>query len=305
MKKIFTIIVMAFTLKAATSGAQIPNSGFENLATDGTISNWMNYPISFFAVGDSIICDNFFFCYDTSDAHQGMRAMVLNNVWDYTANIVFPAKVNVLDTTPVFLGSPVFISTQSALSQWGPLFNFSFYYKYLPANGDSAFAQITLTDSMGNVMGSGILIITDSTNSYTLANVPITYTIPGNPDFYNITFSTFYEASPGAHQPGYNTRLFVDDVTFNNPTAVTPNPGNNNEEVKIYPNPAGTQLTVKTKTNADMQFYIYNVDGQAVMHGSLPVAQSTIRLETLSAGFYAIELTASGKTVSSGFVIKK
>src|SRR5882757_4793498 len=150
MKKIYIILILVFALMSTSSKAQIPNSGFENLEVDGTISNWLNYPIYAITIGDSIICDNFYFCYDTSDAHQGTKAMVINNLWDYTTNYVLPAKVNVHDSTPIFLaGSPTYNSTLGALNQLGPLFNFSFYYKYLPANGDSAYAQITLTDSVG------------------------------------------------------------------------------------------------------------------------------------------------------------
>lgn len=302
MKNTLTILVIVFTLKATTSQAQIPNSGFENLEIDGTMSNWMHYPVSLITIGDSIVCDNFYSCYDTSDAHQGLRALVINNVWDYTANIVLPAKVNVFDTMPVFLGSPSFISTQNALSQFSQLLDFSFYYKYLPANGDSAYAQITLTDSLGNVMGNGIFIITDSTNSYTLTNVPIIYTLPGIPDFYNITFSTFYEAAPGAHPASYNTRLFIDDVAFNNTSAISSKQNTKNEVLKIYPNPVSTKLTIKSPVSVGSQFTIYNLHGEAVIHGSIPTTQSSIDLETLTEGFYTIELTTSDKNIRSLFI---
>ena len=298
MKKQFTVLLMLLALKATNANAQILNSGFENLNPDGTISNWMNYPIYAFGVGDSLIYDSFYFCYDTSDAHQGAKAMVLNNIWDYTANYVLPARVCVYDTsTSLFIGSPIFISAQSAISQQGHLNNFAFFYKYFPVNGDSAYAQLTLKESSGNTVGSGLIIITDSTTNYTYANVPITYTSTDTPAFYNLTFSTFYESTIGSHQASYNTRLFVDDVIFNGAPASTINIENDNESIKIYPNPVSDVLTfISQKQFQSIVIKITDLAGKIILNQQASTIDGEMKMDVsrLSHGMYLLQLESNG-----------
>jgi len=67
-----------------------------------------------------------------------------------------------------------------------------------------------------------------------------------------------------------------------------------NESVRIFPNPAFTQLHVKIDTQEIADYSIYNVVGQIVLQGKLQ-EDSTINVELLANGMYYLRI--AGKTV--------
>jgi hypothetical protein len=314
MKKILGILVIAFALKASLTNAQtIPNTGFEQLNSDGSLQNWGNVYLMQAGIldssgmyhGDSIVFGNQYYYYaPTHDAHTGTTAMELSNSRNFTNNQSIAGAASVDDDT-VFSswGALNLIPIQAAPSGYRP-FNFAFYYKYFPENGDSAYAQMAMWDSTGTQIGEGSVIITNITTTYTYSLVTIHYTSQNTVAFYSLGFSAFYTSSQGSHQPAMGTRLLVDDVTFDGAALGISNQSPKSE-IKIYPNPTNNVLNIQSEFNSEIQYSICNAFGQMVTAGSLPVAHTAIPLNDLSPGFYTIELIEKSKTLRGNFMISR
>jgi len=67
----------------------------------------------------------------------------------------------------------------------------TFYYKLsAQASGDGIGVLVFLYKGTGNLIGSGIVNINQATSSYTMAEVPITYTTNETPDLIGISFAS-------------------------------------------------------------------------------------------------------------------
>jgi len=301
MKKIFTVLVIALTLNAMSAqGQTIPNNGFESLNPDSSLSNWGNVyiiPVWVDTNGnsytDSIVYDNRYYA-PTSDAYSGNTALELRNAWDYTTNTGIAGAVGA-DDDSVFnaYGLLNLVPTYSTpFNQFMP-FNFGFYYKYFPVNGDSAFAQIALWDSSGNQVADGMIIITNAAGSYTLISAPINYTIPGDAAFYSLSISTFYTAVPGSRQPGFGTRLLADDTGFNFVSTTGFNTIDNNKQINIYPNPFADEITINgySQTGREKQeIKVFDVFGREIYSQQLKTSEVKIQAQSWQSGIYFVRI---------------
>lgn len=313
MKKIFTIAILALLSNIANAQIQtIYNNNFEQLNANGTISHWGNiYLIPMWidsngnAFADSIVYDNQYYA-PTTDAYSGTHALELRNAWNFTTNTGIPGAVG-NDEDTVFSAWGLFnpVPTYGTLfTPFSPI-NFGFYYKYFPVNGDSAFIQIALFDSSSNQIGEGTAIITGTQSNYTQIITPVNYSMLGFVASYSFTISNFYSVAPGSHSASFGTRLLVDAIGFNYAAVSGITSINNNDAIKLYPNPASEQLNIQSAINSEKPFYMYNVFGQLVMQGWLPTTHAAISLENMSDGFYTIELPDVVKTERHSFIVKK
>ncbi|MEP7263806.1 MAG: T9SS type A sorting domain-containing protein [Bacteroidota bacterium] len=314
MKKIFTIILFAVCcLKANNIKAQsVINNGFEYLNSDGTLKNWGNVYLTamwfdtitgqFYS--DSIVNDGAYYYAPTADAHSGTTALELRNSWNYTINAGIAGAVG-LDDDSIFsswgAGGTLIPTYATPFNPFSP-FNFGFYYKYFPVNGDSAYASITLWDSTGNQLGEGIAIITTSSSVYTLISAPINYIMSGDVAFYSFFISNFYTADPGSRQPGFGTRLLVDNIQFNFASTSVNEENNNNQFINIYPNPSQDYITINSGIIQTTPYKIRNMFGQLVMEGKLETPSETISLQNLDAGVYYIEMIVDNRRISNRFL---
>src|SRR6185369_12246751 len=122
----------------------------------------------------------------TNDANNGSTALELRNAWDFTTNTGIAGAVS-SDDDSIFSSWGLLNLVPTNATSFNPFapFNFGFYYKYFPVNGDSAFAQIALWDSSGNQLAEGTLVIPDAASSYTLAYAPVNYSVTGIAAFYS------------------------------------------------------------------------------------------------------------------------
>lgn len=249
MKKIFFYI--AITCIYVVAKAQIPNGDFENLNHDGTLSNWGNvylFSVVIDTTGgsliDSIEFDNGYFYKPTNDAHSGNTAMLLSNCYNHTNN-------------QILIGSAS-SDQDSVFSAWGSLElvplqirpdNFSFYYKFLSVNNDTALAKLILYDSLANPIGEAKKIIIGTQNTYILTDIPVSYYTPDSNivvAYYSLNFSTFYSEEPtGVRQGSRGTRLWIDDVSLNKTISIQAI--SNNSLIQVYPNPAKNVFLIDTK----------------------------------------------------------
>ena len=306
MKKSALLLFLAFCSALANCLAQVENTNFEKLNSDGSLKNWGHvylFPFSIDSNGvitsDSVAIDQAFYA-RSSDAYNGNSALELRNGWNYSTNTGIAGAV-AADDDSIFSswGLMNLLPTNATLfAPFAPV-NFGFYYKYFPVNGDSAYAELNLWDSAGVEIANGRLLLYDSVSTYTLGYAPINYFNPGFAAYFSLTIHNFFTSQPGYRQPSFGTRLLVDNLGFNFVTLSSQNPENSNSDFSIYPNPARTELKLSVQENTFFEYEILDALGQRLKKGS---NQTTIKLNDLSDGFYTLKFMQGEKVLAKKFI---
>lgn len=278
---------------AGIASAQIPNSGFEQHNTDGSIRYWGKlylFDISIDSTGqhgDSLEIDQALFA-PTTDAHSGQYAAELRNGFNHTTQMQIAGEIQA--------------SNDTSFSSWNTLVNvtgsekpnyFSFYYKYLPAGEDWAWARIALYDANSNQLGEANIITNEAATEYTYIYAPINYWMEGEPAYYTMSFST---AAP-CGQATLGTRFLVDDVSF-----VLGNADISEEKQKpysVFPNPTSGIFTIEC--NEKTQSYIYNSAGQLLFG----INGASVDLSGYPSGVYYVQIKSPKKESQVVRVVKK
>ena len=312
MKKTITLFFIAFSLKAILLQAQpITNSGFEQLNSDSSLSYWGNvyiFSVWFDSLGvshtDSIVYDGPFYA-PTYDSHSGSHALELRNAWNFTTNTGIVGAAG-LDNDTVFSswGASNMIPTNATPGNPFEPLSFSFYHKYFPVNGDSAFAEVTLWDINGNPIAEGILVITDANSAYTYSTVNLNYYTPGSADYFSIVIRNFYTEIPGYRQPSLGTRLIVDDLEFNF-AAVGTNTVQTEKQIAVFPNPVSDKINIHLNSEKNSSYKIYNGTGKLILQGSLFENKSVVSLNNFDEGIYFIEIINGKEILTEKFMVNK
>lgn len=312
MKKTITLFFIAFSLQAILLQAQpITNNGFEQLNSDGTISYWGNVYIFsawFDSLGvshtDSIIYDGPFYA-PTYDAHSGSNALELRNAWNFTTNTGIVGAAG-LDNDTVFSswGASNMIPTNATPGNPFEPLSLSFYHKYFPVNGDSAYVEVTLWDSSGNPVAEGIQVITDANSTFTYSSVNLNYYTPGSADYYSIIIRNFYTEIPGYREPSLGTRLIVDDLEFNF-AAVGTNTVQTEKQIAVFPNPVSDKINIHLNSEKNSSYKIYNGTGKLILQGSLFENKSVVSLNNFDEGIYFIEIINGKEILTEKFMVNK
>ncbi len=302
MKKIILPLLFCLSLISNRSNAQVPNGNFENLLSDGSLSNWGNITLWVVIIDsagneviDSIGIDGPF-CSATTDAYSGNYALEMRNAYDYTANHGISGWASVdEDTVYSAWGSLEFIYSPIQPQ------DFNFYYKYNSVNGDSGIARLTFYDSLMDQIGEGIMIFTGTNTTYTYASVPITYNSPNPVYAYSLHFNTYYSLADYPSGSNFGTRLLIDDITLTGTTGIAD--FNSSDEVVVYPNPCTEFLSVSGKESVS-EYSIYNMNGKLIQTGRLSHDSKVYLGQNLPAGVYSIELKDNDFLERKNFIVK-
>ena len=297
MKTLKNSFFVLCTFLHLSAFAQVPNSNFNLLNSDGTLANWGN--VYLFQAwldtngvmhGDSIVFDGPLYA-ATSDAYSGSHALELHNAWNYTSNTGIAGAV-ASDEDSVFSSWGILNlvpTNATAFNPFAPI-NFGFHYKYFPVNGDTAYALLTLYDSLGNSTGECEILLSDSTQTYTEIYAPVVYTSNALAAYYSLRFSNFYTANPGYKQPSLGTRLLIDQIGFNLVTSIDQPSAIAQNKIQLVPNPAGNQLRIQLASNEAVGTRVLSLLGTEL----IPLQNSNILdLQNLNTGIYLLEVTTN------------
>jgi len=297
MKTLKNSFFVLCTFLHLSAFAQVPNSNFNLLNSDGTLANWGN--VYLFQAwldtngvmhGDSIVFDGPLYA-PTSDAYSGSHALELHNAWNYTSNTGIAGAV-ASDEDSVFSSWGILNlvpTNATAFNPFAPI-NFGFHYKYFPVNGDTAYALLTLYDSLGNRTGECEILLSDSTQTYTEIYAPVVYTSNALAAYYSLRFSNFYTANPGYKQPSLGTRLLIDQIGFNLVTSIDQPSAIAQNKIQLVPNPAGNQLRIQLASNEAVGARVLSLLGKEL----IPLQNSNILdLQNLNTGIYLLEVTTN------------
>lgn len=179
-----------------------------------------------------------------------------------------------------------------------------FWYKYFPVSTDTANINVNFIKS-----GLGINCCTGynmfgTVSSWTYVTIPFSYGTSPDTAIVSIQCSSHnHDTTQSQYLPYVGTILRIDGLTFASQKAVL---GINNPKpadgLKVYPNPASTQVNVDlSDVSGSLQtLAMYDMSGRMISSKSYNgVAHNTIEtmdISTLSIGMYLIEVTTdSGK----------
>ncbi len=201
MKIVYIFIFMAVVL-AGYSQEQIENGNFENWTTSQDPVNWNNT----IDVGGFII----YTASRTTDAAQGNYAADLTTVNIYgniIPGLIQLGELNVGDSIDVYGGDSIGVRPKG----------FSFFYKYSPADNDTAiiYSYLTRYDTLNHIVDTVAVtgfVIWDTVDTYKQMFLPYIYSDTDTtivPDTINILFM-----SSSINNPKEGSELLVDSVNL-------------------------------------------------------------------------------------------
>jgi hypothetical protein len=115
-----------------------------------------------------------------------------------------------------------------------------------------------------------------------------------------------------------NDDIYVDNVRITATTQASPNnyiiplaapqmeaDGNTEESpVRIFPNPASTELNISVENNEPAELFIYDMQGHVVHHEILMQEPLQLSLEKYSTGIYMVFVITKEDTYNTRFIKK-
>ncbi len=296
MKAMVVVITLFFSSVICLKG-QVLNAGFENVTPLGKVKNWVSFLSIPFQLGnppDSLVVDSGFY-FSTADAHTGLKALEMRNAYYYVSGQKFPGNAQLNLNDSVYMAFSSLVPIASILT------DFSFYYKFFPANNDTAIAELTILDSSGLVLYTSSIDIFGLKSNYTLASQAILYSGTTTPAFFKIEFKTAKQGTI----PNYGTRFLVDDISIGKTTKLNENT-NSNSPLTAFPCPVNDNLQISLKTIIGKVITVYMIDavGKIVKQLQTIASEEKLELDTkeLKAGVYILKIELPEQNYVSKFI---
>lgn len=176
------------------------------------------------------------------------------------------------------------------------------YYKYFPGNSSDtcfAFLQLTKWNSITNqrdTIGSGIFFSTDTTATYTLFTLDVTYLSLQNPDTAEIHFFSSVNAN------SLNAKLLVDELSFVVPPGGIISENFDASRFMIYPNPAVNEMKIAMNGMKEEAFLIiYDIMGRRIKNTELKDVVTSLDISDFTDGIYLYQVvSATGEIIGKG-----
>jgi len=237
----------------------------------------------------------------STDRHAGSFAAKLTTA--QTLISLVPGVVAIGTKLGNFIGGTSF-DALGGLPYTSRAARMQFYYKFtgtIATPADRPVASVSLTRTVGGVrqtVASGSVYLTPAA-TYTLGDLPLTYTAGTTPDSIHIAFSS---ADYNVGIAGFNSftagnTLFVDDIVMVGTVTATRDP-QLQAAVSVYPNPSTNgRFTLAAAKEASLLTGAYTVTdalGRVVAQQAAAPANATgsrpVDLRTQPAGVYSLRL---------------
>lgn len=174
------------------------------------------------------------------------------------------------------------------------------WYKYTPANSDSAYSQIMfLANNDQDTVSYTRINFTQTVTSWTRFSAPIT---PGSasPEKLSLFFSSSW--GDGAQGEGEVGSVFlIDDVSFYYPQDVSVGDDLEANEWTVYPNPVADNVNVRVVGGTEANIEILDVTGKRMKYLRLSDNNTTIDLSAFIAGVYLYQIQSlDGQVLRTG-----
>lgn len=294
MKKlIYTTLLLAAASGSFAQGF-LDNGGFEVWETQNTVSEpkgWytLNY-LTLMGLPETTI--------QTPDAHSGSYAALLES------------KAGSPNDLPGLLTSALILTSSGTpdLSLAKVPFtmrpkNMELYYKYFPADGDSAAGVMILTrwnaaEQRTDTVGVAAFTVGDSISVYTRLVVPFVYHNPLPPDSVMLLIAS----SADGFNPTAGSKLYIDDFTISFETGID-DQERLLKNVSLFPNPAASQVTIETEEK-QFTYRLSDICGRLLASGASSGSAQVLDVAGLGAGMYLVRIESVNGAAVQRLIIK-
>lgn len=218
LRNFFTLIVLGFAGLSLSAQTPIPNGDFEAWSADGLnlfeepSSGWWATLNPLRQLGGPVTVAR------SSDAHGGSYSAVLTTSQYGTLlvpGILLSGGFDLLAAPNYFTRGQPYTDRPDRFQGW---------YKFAPANGDSAAIAVQLMrwnsqTSQRDTIGEVGLVIRQAVNSWTQFDLPILYFSTDQPDSIIVVATSSADGANFNGQPG--SKLWVDDLSMQTATRTT------------------------------------------------------------------------------------
>lgn len=293
-KTLYTLALMTLAGSTIAQPAFLSNGGFETWATQNTVSEphgWYTLnSLSLFGYPETTT--------QTSEAHSGSSAALLESKTgpfnDIPGLLTSALIIDGSGTPDLNLAKVPFSSRPKTME---------FYYKYIPATGDSCRGVMVLSrwntaEQRTDTIGLAGFSIGDTVNTYTRVVIPFDYANPLAPDSVMLIFAS----SADGFAPVVGSKFYVDDFALGYETGLG-DYVNTLQNVSVFPNPATTQVTIATQETA-FTCSIFDLQGRLVLNATSFVSEKTVETGELRKGLYVLEVKSKNGTARQRIMIK-
>jgi hypothetical protein len=295
-KFLLSSVAIAALALSANAQAFIPNNGFEFWSTtageDIQPTGWVSYNVFTFAPFETSGPNPTSVTQaGTPDNYQGNYSAKITTV-DLVSNpsaADIPNRAGVMYTGSVAFSSPYLFPGYS--SQQKPQ-TLTYYAKYSPVGGDSAYCAVVLTHWNGtnrDTLAYGVDGMTGTTTSYAQRTIALVYdpTFQNDfPDTISIGFSSSSIMSPQA-----GSALYVDDLQFTGYVGVNEITSNNG--VSVYPNPSATTTQFDVTVDNASQVVVFDMTGREVARENFNGKVARVNSAQLANGSYTYTIISN------------
>ena len=292
-KTLYTLVSMTLAASAMAQPAFLSNGGFETWAIQNTVSEpqgWYTLnSLSLFGYPETTT--------QTSEAHSGTSAALLES------------KTGPFNDIPGLLTSALIIDGNGMPDLNLARVPFSsrpksmeFYYKYIPATGDSCRGVMILTrwntaEQRTDTIAVAGFNISDTVNTYTHIVIPFDYINPLPPDSAMLLLSS----SADGFAPIVGSKFYVDDFALGFETGLG-DYMNTLQNVSVFPNPATNRLTITTQ-EATFTYSMFDLQGKLVLSATSFTPEQLVETEELRKGMYVLEVKSRNGTAHQRIMI--
>lgn len=290
MKKTLLSIFGAATILTSAQAQilQPANASFEDWETlNGSIGNTYSEPLSWNTGNECSELINELAVTQSSDAYDGSSSARLETRSAFGGTI----KINGIITT-----ASLICLASSGGQEGGSAYTAEIpdsivgYFKYTPANNDSAYSQIMfLANNDMDTISYTRVNFTETVSQWTRFSAPITPATGGQtPEKLSLFFSSSWgDGAQGEAEIG--SVFFIDAVEFVSVPASV-NEHYNAAGWNVYPNPAVNHVTIEgNEGNAVME--VLDITGKQVKYVSLADFRTDVDVSELENGIYLYQIS--------------
>lgn len=287
-KTILSILSISLVTAAAFAQIQPANANFDNWETlNGPISNTYEEPNDWNTSNECTALINQFSVTKSTDAYQGTHSARLESRSTSFQGVI----ANGVVTT-----AQMICLAQGGGQEGGSSYTDSFvpdsvvgWYKYTPANMDSAYGQIMFLANNEIDTVSFTRVDLHAAAEWTRFSHPITPIDGISPEKLSLLFSSSW-GDGGQGEAEVGSILFIDDVKFVYAEDVSVGEELSAKNWSVYPNPAVDVLNVKSLLGEQANIEILDITGKTVRFLNLRTSTSSVDITDLVSGVYLYQI---------------
>lgn len=293
---LLAIITLTFCAQFVFGQTQPPNIDFENWETiTGPIGNTYEEPVDWSSSNECTELINSFAVTKTTDAYSGTHAVRFETLPAF-GNI----KINGVLTTANMICTANGGGQEGGIDYTEEPDSLVGWYKYAPANNDSAYSQIMFLANNDMDTVSFTRLDLHAAADWTRFSTPINSVGVGQTaEKLSLLFSSSWgDGSQGQAEVG--SIMFLDDISFVfNPAGIGDNISR--DLWNVYPNPVVNKLNVKIAPGQQANIEIFDVTGKRIVLQKVNEMKSQVNVDQIVTGIYLYQLTSlEGGVIKTG-----